>query len=47
VPNGAAEHNEPDLELLIRQCFRRQIREATYDFVFARNGAVDRARGVR
>ena len=31
--------DEPDLELLIRQRFRRQIREAVYDFVFARNGA--------
>jgi phosphoserine phosphatase RsbU/P len=31
--------DEPDLELLIRQRFRRQIREGIYDFVFARNGA--------
>jgi sigma-B regulation protein RsbU (phosphoserine phosphatase) len=31
--------DEPDLELLIRQRFRRQIREQVYDFLFARNGA--------
>ena len=31
--------DEPDLELLIRQRFRRQIRDGVYDFVFARNGA--------
>lgn len=31
--------DEPDLELLIRQRFRRQIREGVYDFVFARTGA--------
>jgi sigma-B regulation protein RsbU (phosphoserine phosphatase) len=31
--------DEPDLELLIRQRFRRQIREQIYDFLFARNGA--------
>jgi len=30
--------DEPDLELLIRQKFRRQIREGEYEFVFARNG---------
>jgi sigma-B regulation protein RsbU (phosphoserine phosphatase) len=30
--------DEPDLELLIRQRFRRQIREGTYSFAFARNG---------
>jgi len=30
--------DEPDLELLIRQRFRRQVREGVYDFVFARNG---------
>jgi len=30
--------DEPDLEILIRQRFRRQIREHQYDFVFARNG---------
>lgn len=31
--------DEPDLELLIRQRFRKQIREKVYDFLFARNGA--------
>ncbi len=31
--------DEPDLELLVRQRFRRQIRELTYDFQFAQNGA--------
>jgi len=30
--------DEPDLESLIRQRFRRQIRENEYDFVFAHNG---------
>jgi class 3 adenylate cyclase len=30
--------DEADLELLIKQKFRRQIRENTYEFVFARNG---------
>lgn len=30
--------DEPDLELLIRQKFRRQIREGVFQFVFARNG---------
>src|SRR5436309_4415448 len=31
--------DEPDLELLIRQRFRKQIRDNVYDFVFARDGA--------
>jgi len=30
--------DEPDLESLIRQRFRRQIRDGEYDFVFAANG---------
>jgi len=30
--------DEPDLEVLIRQKFRRKIRNGEYDFVFARNG---------
>ena len=30
--------DEPDLELLIRQKFRKQIRENDYEFVFAQNG---------
>jgi phosphoserine phosphatase RsbU/P len=30
--------DEPDLEVLIRQRFRRQIREDAYRFAFARNG---------
>jgi sigma-B regulation protein RsbU (phosphoserine phosphatase) len=30
--------DEPDLELLIRQRFRREIREGALDFVFARHG---------
>jgi class 3 adenylate cyclase/FixJ family two-component response regulator len=30
--------DESDLELLIKQKFRRQIRENTYEFAFARNG---------
>jgi phosphoserine phosphatase RsbU/P len=30
--------DEPDLELLIRQRFRREIRDETYHFAFARNG---------
>jgi len=36
--------DEADLELLIKQKFRRKIRESTYEFVFANNGqeALDR-----
>jgi sigma-B regulation protein RsbU (phosphoserine phosphatase) len=30
--------DEPDLEVLIRQKFRRQIRDKTFDFLFAQNG---------
>lgn len=30
--------DEPDLEVLIRQKFRRQVRKKIYDFYFARNG---------
>lgn len=30
--------DEADLEILIRQKFRKQIREQRYEFVFARNG---------
>jgi sigma-B regulation protein RsbU (phosphoserine phosphatase) len=30
--------DEPDLEVLIRQRFRRQIREKTFEFLFAQNG---------
>ncbi|HEY7790908.1 MAG TPA: SpoIIE family protein phosphatase [Vicinamibacterales bacterium] len=30
--------DEPDLELLIRQRFRRQVRDGRFDFVFAHNG---------
>jgi adenylate cyclase len=30
--------DEPDLEQLVRQKFRRQIREKSYEFVFATNG---------
>lgn len=30
--------DEPDLEVLIRQRFRRQIREKMFDFLFAQNG---------
>ena len=31
--------DEPDLEMLVRQKFRRQVREGLFDLVFARNGA--------
>jgi sigma-B regulation protein RsbU (phosphoserine phosphatase) len=31
--------DEPDLELLVRQKFRRQIREQEFEFLFARDGA--------
>ena len=31
--------DEPDLEVLVRQKFRRQVREGAFDLVFARNGA--------
>ena len=36
--------DEADLELLIKQKFRRKIRESVYEFVFATNGqeALDR-----
>jgi sigma-B regulation protein RsbU (phosphoserine phosphatase) len=30
--------DEPDLELLVRQRFRKQVRDGEYDFAFARNG---------
>src|SRR5437667_12691638 len=30
--------DEPDLEILIRQRFRRKIKEGEFEFVFARNG---------
>src|SRR5262249_23179571 len=30
--------DEPDLELLVRQRFRRQIREKEFEFLFSRNG---------
>ena len=30
--------DEPDVEALIRQKYRRQIREKRYEFVFASNG---------
>jgi len=30
--------DEPDLESLIRQRFRKKIRDGEYDFVFAKNG---------
>ena len=30
--------DEPDLEVLVRQKFRRQVREGRFDLVFARNG---------
>src|SRR5262245_43186920 len=30
--------DEPDLELLVRQKFRKQIRAEEYEFAFARNG---------
>src|SRR5262245_20953657 len=30
--------DEPDLEVLIRQRFRRQIRDGEFEFVFAQNG---------
>ena len=38
VPKILIVDDEPDLELLIRQRFRRQIREGDYCFAFARNG---------
>src|SRR5438067_3810962 len=31
--------DEPDLEVVIRQKFRKEIREKKYEFVFARDGA--------
>ena len=31
--------DEPDLEVLVRQKFRRQVHEGRFDLVFARNGA--------
>jgi sigma-B regulation protein RsbU (phosphoserine phosphatase) len=31
--------DEPDMELLVRQRFRKQVRDEVYSFVFARNGA--------
>lgn len=31
--------DEPDLELLVRQRFRRQVREGRFEFLFAQNGS--------
>jgi adenylate cyclase len=31
--------DEPDLDILIQQGFRKEIREGTYSFIFARHGA--------
>jgi len=41
--------DEPDLELLVRQRFRKKVRDGVYDFVFARNGAeaLERLREIR
>ena len=41
--------DEPDLELLIRQKFRKQIREKDFEFVFAHNGveALEKLRADR
>src|SRR5690242_14819970 len=36
--------DEPDLELLIRQRFRRQVKDGRFDFVFAHNGVEALAR---
>ena len=38
--------DEPDLEVLIKQRFRKQIRDRQYEFVFAVNGsdALDKIR---
>ena len=30
--------DEPDLEVLVRQKFRRKIRRGEYEFIFAQNG---------
>ena len=30
--------DEADLEMLVKQKFRKKIRENTYQFIFARNG---------
>jgi YesN/AraC family two-component response regulator len=38
IPNILIVDDEPDLELLIRQRFRRQIREGVYHFTFAGHG---------
>ena len=41
--------DEPDLEMLIKQRFRKQIRDRQYEFLFAVNGfeALDRDPGIR
>ena len=31
--------DEPDLESLVRQRFRKQVRDKVYTFAFAQNGA--------
>lgn len=38
MPKILVADDETDLEVLIKQKFRRQIRDSTYDFVFALNG---------
>ncbi|HKQ32910.1 MAG TPA: response regulator, partial [Thermodesulfobacteriota bacterium] len=39
--------DEPDLELLVTQKFRRQIRNGEFEFIFVRSGedALERLRG--
>lgn len=32
--------DEPDLDILIQQRFRKEIKDGTYEFFFARNGAL-------
>lgn len=38
LPKILVVDDEPDLELLIKQKFRREIKEGKYDFTFAKNG---------
>jgi len=41
--------DEPDLEVLIRQKFRKRIKDGEFDFVFARDGqeALTKLKGIQ
>ena len=44
IPKILVVDDEPDLELLITQKFRKEIKEGKYNFAFAGNGVEARAK---